>query len=68
MGTICRRWGDALDWGLNHDRPGPAVILADTIAGRGVGFMEHTWQWHLGYLGPQDRDRALAEIEAGEIG
>ena len=54
--------------GLNHDRPGPAVILADTIAGRGVGFMEHTWQWHLGYLGPQDRDRALAEIEAGEIG
>jgi transketolase len=60
--------GDALDWGLNTPRERPAVILADTIAGRGVGFMEHTWQWHLGFLGPADRDRALAEIEAGEIG
>jgi transketolase len=60
--------GDALDWGLNRDRDGPAVILADTVAGRGVQFMEGTWQWHLGYLGPADRDRALAEIEAGEIG
>ena len=60
--------GDALDWGLNAPRTGPAVILADTIAGRGVGFMEGTWQWHLGFLGPEDRDRALAEIEAGEIG
>jgi hypothetical protein len=30
--------------------------------------MEHTWQWHLGYLGPDDRDRALAEIEAGVVG
>ena len=59
---------DALDWGLNAPRSGPAVILADTVAGRGVGFMEHTWQWHLGFLGPEDRDRALAEIEAGEIG
>jgi len=60
--------GDALDWGLNARRDQPAVILADTIAGRGVGFMEHAWQWHLGFLGPADRDRALAEIEAGEIG
>jgi transketolase len=57
--------GDALDWGLNADGAAPRVILADTIAGKGVGFMEHTWQWHLGFLGPADRDRALAEIEKG---
>lgn len=57
--------GDALDWALNEDRSAPAVILADTIAGKGVSFMEGTWQWHLGFLGPADRDRALAEIEAG---
>ena len=60
--------GDALDWGLNQPRSGPAIILADTVAGRGVSFMEGTWQWHLGFLGPADRDRALAEIEAGEVG
>jgi len=59
--------GDALNWGLNADRDKPAIILADTIAGKGVGFMEHTWQWHLGFLGPADRDRALAEIEKGLV-
>lgn len=57
--------GDAFDWALNADRSKPAVILADTVAGKGVGFMEHTWQWHLGFLGPADRDRALEEIEKG---
>lgn len=51
----------ALDWALNR----PSVILADTVAGKGVSFMEGTWQWHLGFLGPNDRDRALAEIEKG---
>jgi transketolase len=59
--------GDALNWGLNADHDKPAVVLADTIAGKGVGFMEHTWQWHLGYLGPADRDRALEEIEQGLV-
>jgi transketolase len=57
--------GDALDRALNGSRGQPTVLLADTIAGKGVSFMEGTWQWHLGYLGPADRDRALAEIEAG---
>ncbi|MBX2805487.1 MAG: transketolase [Hyphomicrobiales bacterium] len=57
--------GDALNWGLNADRDKPAIILADTVAGKGVSFMEHRWQWHLGYLGPADRDRALEEIEKG---
>jgi transketolase len=52
---------DALNGG--HDRP--VLVLADTVAGRGVSFMEHTWQWHLGFLGPADRDRAVAEIERG---
>jgi transketolase len=60
--------GEALDWALNGTRQGPAVILADTVAGKGVGFMQGAWQWHLGFLGPDDRDRALAEIAAGEIG
>ncbi len=60
--------GETLDWALNVPRDRPACIIADTVAGRGVGFMEHAWQWHLGFLGPNDRDGALAEIEAGVIG
>lgn len=42
----------------------PVLVLADTIAGKGVSFMEGTWQWHLGYLGPTDYERAMSELEA----
>ena len=55
----------ALDDALNGGHRGPVVVHAHTVAGRGVSFMERTWQWHLGYLGPRDRDRAYAEIEEG---
>ena len=56
---------DALNRALNEPRDGPAVVLAETVAGKGVSFMEGTWQWHLGFLGPKDLERAYAEIERG---
>ncbi len=55
----------ALDEALNRPDGRPSVVLADTVAGKGVSFMEGTWQWHLGFLGPADKARALAEIEKG---
>lgn len=55
----------ALNHALNAPREAPAVVLAHTVAGKGVSFMEDTWQWHLGFLGPNDRDRALDEIARG---
>lgn len=55
----------ALNEALNAPVKGPRVVLANTVAGKGVSFMEGTWQWHLGYLGPNDKERALAEIESG---
>lgn len=58
----------ALELALNAERDRPCCVLARTVAGRGVSFMEGGWQWHLGYLGPKDLERAYAEIEAGEIG
>lgn len=42
----------------------PHMILARTLKGKGVSFMEKTPFWHLGYLGPEDRQTAIAEIEA----
>lgn len=57
----------ALNTALNDPGDGPTVVIARTVAGKGVGFMEGTWQWHLGFLGPADRDRAYAEIEAGLV-
>ncbi len=40
----------------------PRMILARTLKGKGVSFMEQTPFWHLGYLGPIDREMAIAEI------
>lgn len=54
---------DALNRALNAPGERPRVVIADTIAGKGVSFMEGTWQWHLGFLGPADLERARAELE-----
>ncbi len=42
----------------------PTVIIAHTVAGKGVSFMEDKFEWHLGYLAPADEAQALAELEA----
>lgn len=45
----------------------PYMIVARTIKGKGVCFMEEGPYWHLGFLGPKDRDLAIAEIR-GRMG
>jgi transketolase len=40
----------------------PTVLVADTVAGKGVDFIEGMAEWHVGYLGGVDRDRAVASI------
>ena len=54
-----------LNEALNNSTPKPSVVLANTIAGKGVGFMEGTWEWHLGCLGELDYQKAYKEIEKG---
>lgn len=56
-----RRWSDTLP---SADSRVPTVLVARTTKGKGVSFMESDPGWHLGYLGPEDRQRAVAEIEA----
>jgi transketolase len=43
----------------------PTILIAHTVAGKPVSFMEHRFEWHLGYLAPGDQARALAELEGG---
>jgi transketolase len=43
-------------------RTAPAVVIAHTVKGKGVSFMENELGWHLGYLAASDEERALAEI------
>ena len=43
-------------------REKPACVVAHTLKGKGVKFMETEPGWHLGFLAPEDEARVLAEI------
>jgi transketolase len=45
----------------------PTCVIANTIKGRGVSFMENSVQWHHGVPSQDEYDRALAELAAAEI-
>ncbi len=51
----------------DDERQKPCCIIARTVKGRGVSYMEEEPGWHLGYLAPSDAEAALAEIESGAI-
>lgn len=44
----------------------PVFVVADTIKGKGVSFMENASQWHHGVPGDADYRRALAELDAAQ--
>ncbi|CAK0761390.1 Apulose-4-phosphate transketolase subunit A [Azospirillaceae bacterium] len=46
------------------DNGAPTVVIARTIKGKGVGFMEGRLEWH--YRSPKDEDLRLALKEIGE--
>jgi transketolase len=59
MAAICR----ALDWaGEQHD--GPAVIIANTVKGKGVSFVENQAGFHNAPMEEDQLAAALAELEA----
>jgi transketolase len=47
-------------------RTAPACVIAHTLKGKGVKFMETEPGWHLGYLAPEDEARVLEEIMGGK--
>ena len=53
---------DALQAPLATARPG--VVIARTVKGRGVSFMEDAAKWHHGVPSDEEYTRALAEIDA----
>jgi transketolase len=40
----------------------PSIVIAHTIKGKGVSFMEHDYTWHSRPLSKTDVDRAFAEL------
>jgi transketolase len=57
---------DALVSALSEPAPAgkPGVIIARTIKGRGVSFMEDVGKWHHGVPNDEEYARALGEIDA----
>ena len=53
---------DALDFALANDT-GPVMIVADTVKGKGVDFMENDPAWHYGGLGGELLAKAKASLE-----
>ncbi|WP_137392163.1 transketolase [Rhodoligotrophos defluvii] len=49
----------------DRSRRQPACIIANTVKGKGVSYMEKEHGWHLGYLGPEDEALAIAELKRG---
>jgi transketolase len=43
----------------------PSVIVADTVKGKGVSFMENNADWHSGATTPEQTAAALREIDRG---
>jgi transketolase len=41
----------------------PVCVVARTVKGKGVGYMELSRTWHLGYLAPPDAAEALRELD-----
>ncbi|MBZ0149202.1 MAG: transketolase [Pseudorhodoplanes sp.] len=48
-------------------RKTPVCIVARTLKGKGVSYMETEPGWHLGYLDPVDANAAIEEIKNREI-
>jgi transketolase len=42
----------------------PQVVIANTIKGKGVSFMERNIGWHAGMLSKEDMEKALSDVNA----
>lgn len=43
---------------------GPTVLLAHTVPGKGVSFMEHKYEWHGKPPNEKEAKQALSELQA----
>lgn len=53
---------DALEW-ASMECECPSVIIANTVKGRGVSFMENEVTWHSGAISGSQLEQAIAELE-----
>jgi transketolase len=54
---------EAIDWARTAVSPAPRVIVAHTIKGKGVSYMEGKHEWHSHALTDEQYAQAVAELE-----
>ena len=55
---------EILEWGKSWKPDGkPVLIIADTIKGKGVSFMEGSPKWHSNWLGGDFEKKAMEELQ-----
>ena len=52
--------------GLPFKKGAPSVVIAHTIKGRGISFMENKLEWHYKSPTPEQVESAILEIDAGK--
>jgi len=55
---------DVLDALPPVEHPRPTAIIANTVKGKGVSFMERNVKWHAGSLTTEQMEQGIAEVEA----
>jgi transketolase len=45
-----------------HVKAKPSVIIAETVKGKGISFMENRYEWHSGKLSPEQYEQAAKEL------
>jgi transketolase len=62
LGTLLRTWS-AYDERRRQPDAKPTFVIADTISGRGIDFIEDDANWHLGLLAGQDEEDAVTQVQ-----
>jgi transketolase len=55
--ALCNAFDDC------HNVQAPCVVLAQTVKGKGVGFMENNRLWHHGALTQEQYEIAMREVQ-----
>lgn len=58
----------ALEMMRDTDKGKPHVIIADTVKGKGISFMEDSLDWHARPMNKEQYDLAIADLDGAERG
>jgi len=53
---------EAVTKALKENKKDPHLVIADTIKGKGVSFMENQPKWHANWPSPEYEKKALEEL------